>query len=114
MARRKTRTRRVYVKAKRRVKRGGGQFSLQKLIVPIGAATIAEPILDSYLNQLPIPQVGPLQSDDLAKVAIGWYLGKKGGVMGNTAKMLGIFGMRNMIAQVMGGVLSGQRQTDQW
>lgn len=114
MARRKSRTRRVYVKARKRARRGSsGSFNIQKLLVPIGVATVAEPILDSYLKQLPVPQIGPVETDDLAKIAIGWYLGKKGGMMGNTAKMLGIFGLRNAIAQAMGGVLNGG-QTDQW
>lgn len=114
MARKKSRTRRVYVKARRARRSGSGSFSLQKLILPIGAATVAEPILDTYLKQLPIPKIGPVETDDLAKIAIGWYFGKKGGMIGNVAKMLGIFGMRNTIAGVTGNVLGGQTQDQSW
>lgn len=108
--RRKTRTRTVYRKAKRRYKRGGGAFSLQKLMVPIGIATFAEPLIDNYAKMLPIPTIGNFEADDMVKVAVGWYLGKKGGVMGNTAKMIGIFGLRNLMRQGLGNVLSGQTQ----
>lgn len=108
--RRKTRVRTVYRKAKRRYKRGGSAFSLKKLMVPIAVASVAEPMIDSYAKMLPIPTIGNFEADDMVKVAIGWYLGKKGGVMGNTAKMIGIFGLRNLVRQGLGNVLNPQAQ----
>lgn len=111
--RRRSRARRAVTRARRSYRRGSsGSFNLQKLLVPVGVATFAEPIVDSYLKTLPIPSIGPVETDDLAKIAIGWYLGKNGGMMGNTAKMLGIFGLRNAIAQVMGGALGGGQNSN--
>lgn len=113
--RRRSRTRRVRSVARRARRRyGSGQFNLKKLLLPIGAATVAEPILDSYLAQLPIAKIGPVDTDDIAKIAIGLYLGKKGGMVGNTAKMLGIFGTRNAIAQVMGNVMGSSTNSGSW
>lgn len=110
MARRKSRVRYVTRKARRARRYGGGSFSLQKLAIPIGAATIIEPIIDSYANQI-MPSVAGIGSDDIIKVVAGWYLGKKGGMMGNTAKMLGIFGLRNIIAGFAGTALTGTTTT---
>jgi hypothetical protein len=104
MARRKSRVRRVYVKAKRRTKRySGSKFNLKRDIVPIGLASFVEPLIDQYAGMLPIPAIGGIQSDDIAKVIIGLYGGKKGGMIGNTASYVGIFGLRNIVKQLMGG-----------
>lgn len=107
MARRKTRVRYVTRKVKRSRRSGAGAFNVQKLLIPIGVATVVEPIIDSYANQLPIPNLAGIQADDIAKVAIGLYLGKKGGLMGNTAKMLGIFGVKNIIGGFTGNLMGG-------
>ena len=115
MARKKrSRIRYVTRKAKRSYrKRSSGSFNIKNLLLPIGVATVAEPIIDRYAQMLPVPKIANLETDDMVKVAIGYYLGKKGGMMGNTAKMLGIFGLRNLVSQGLGNVLGGQTQ-DPW
>lgn len=112
---RKTRVRYVTRKVKR-YKRSGGQMSLQKLAMPIIVASIAEPFVDNLAARLPIPTIGGIQPDDVVKVAAAWYFKKKGGLMGNTIKMMGIFGLRNIVSQFMSGGLSSltSQQQDVW
>lgn len=108
MARRKTRRRRATRTIRRYRKSGGSAFNLKKMIIPIAAATFIEPTVDQLVNQfagsLNINFAG-IQIDDIAKVGIGLYFGKKGGIMGNTAKMIGIFAMRNIVSGFVGGGL---------
>lgn len=112
MAKRKRKVRYVTKTVKKYRKSGAGSFNLRKLIVPIGVASVAEPLLDSYARTLPIPTIAGIQPDDMVKVALGYYFGKKGGLMGNTAKMLGIFGLRNIIAQFAGRAMGQVTQPD--
>ncbi len=88
-------------------------MSLQKMAMPIVRATVAEPFVDNLAKQLPIPRVAGIEPDDMVKVALAWYFKSKGGVAGNTIKMMGIFGMRNIVSQLMrGGLGAGVQQTD--
>jgi len=94
---------------KRRVRKRIGRFSLKSELVPIAVATFTEPLVDSladrFAGQLNIG-LGGVQMDDLIKVGIGLYAGKKSGLTGKVAKYYGVFGMRNIVK----GLLSGSLQ----
>ena len=113
MARKKTRIVYRTKKAIRRSRKTGGQMNIQKLAMPIVFASIAEPFVDNVAGQLPIPTIMGVQPDDAVKVALAWYFKNKGGIGGNTVKMMGIFGLRNIVKQLMGNVMGGGvQQTD--
>jgi len=110
MARKKARIVYRTRKAKTRRKKSGMFGSgLMNDLVPLGIATVSEPILDTYARQLPLPSIMGIGSDDLVKLGVGIYLGKKGGMIGKVAKYYGIFGARNIIQGLAGNVLGGQQ-----
>lgn len=100
MARSRKRGRRSY---------GGGGFNLKSEFVPIAVAAVSEPIVDQYLNQflggLGIPMAG-LQIDDVAKVGIAYMMKNKKGMLGKVVKYYGIFGARNIVQQMTGGMFA--------
>lgn len=86
----------------------GSSFTSE--LMPLGIATITEPMVDSLISSflgglntsLPL---GGMQIDDVAKVGLAMTLGKKGGTMGKVLRYYGIFGMRNIIQQLTTGML---------
>jgi len=95
-------------KKKKRSRRRSNSFgSVTKMFTPTIIAAVTEPFVDQLASQIPIPTIGGIQSDDLVKVAAGYLLGKKSGVVGQTARMYGIFGLRNIVKQFVGTGLSG-------
>jgi hypothetical protein len=100
-------------KKRSRSRRGSASFSsVQKLLTPVAIAAVTEPFVDQLAAQLPIPAIAGLQSDDLVKVALGYFVGKKGGMIGSTAKMYAVFGMRNIVKQLIGGAIGGSASSN--
>lgn len=108
MAKKRRKTRYITRTVKKYRKSGGaGSFNFQKMAMPLIAATVAEPFVDNVAKQLPIPSIMGVQPDDATKVALAWYFKNKGGLAGNTIKLMGLFGLRNIVNQLMGNVLRG-------
>ena len=71
-------------------------------------AAIVEPIADQFIASFApsIPRIANVQPDDLIKVGIGLFVGKQKGVVGQTARFLGLFGVRNIVKQFVGGQIT--------
>jgi len=71
-------------------------------------AAVVEPIADQFISSFApsIPRIANIQPDDLVKVGVGLFVGKQKGVVGQTARFLGLFGVRNIVKQLAGGTLT--------
>lgn len=104
-------TKRITMARKRRGRRRKGVFgggSFPKMAQSAAIAAVIEPVADQFIASFApqIPTVGSVQSDDLVKVGIGYFLGKRSGMVGSTARFIGLFGVRNIVKQLVGGGLS--------
>ena len=95
-------------KKKRYVKRKT-MTTLKNWVAPVAIATFTEPMLDNAFNNLNIGMTLPygVQLDDVAKVGLGFYFGRKGGTLGRTATLFGLFGMKNIMSSFIGGMSNG-------
>lgn len=82
MAKRRKSYRRSFSKAKRRISRG---FNRNKALIGGVGYAVLEPTIDSFTSQIPFGNIG---SDELIKVAIGYYGAKKSGMVGDVAKSM--------------------------
>jgi hypothetical protein len=96
-------------KKRRRTRKGtfgfGGSRTFSDMAKGAAIATIVEPFADQFIASFApsIPRVGNIQPDDMVKVGIGYFLGKKKGLLGSTARFIGLFGVRNIVKQLTAG-----------
>lgn len=100
MARRKRRTRTVYRTARRSYRRKSG-FTQGQLYMGIGAAALAEPVVDSFAARF-----GFANADDFAKILLGaWAYKKQRGMFKAAGLGLMAFGTRNLVRNYTGGIM---------
>lgn len=110
MVRRKSRRTVYKYKPKRSRSRRAAGFSIFKELMPIGVTVFTEPFVDTavdrFAGQFNAALPFGLQVDDLAKMIVGGHFAKKSGMVGKIAKYYAIFGARNTLKNVLGGVMT--------
>jgi hypothetical protein len=61
-------------------------------------------LITQFAGNLNLPLPGNIRAQDLAKVGLGYFLGRRGGMVGDVAKMYAIFGARNIVAGFTSGL----------
>lgn len=103
MARRRFRRFHRSPRVRRYFRSRGGALTMKNLAIGSAIVSVVEPTLDSMLDKfIPITVAG-IDPKDIGKVAIGWYLLKKSGMIKGIGASLMIIGVRNIVRGYVGG-----------
>lgn len=76
--------------------------NMTQMIVGAGLAAVAEPFLDQLVTRF-VPQASNL--DDVIKLGLGFWLGKRSGIVGNAARALAIISAARLVQNLVAGHL---------
>lgn len=111
MPRRRFKRYRPFRSVRRSFRRRGGSLSMKDLAIGAAVIAVVEPTLDTFLDKMIPITVAGIDPKDIGKVAIGWYLLKKSGMVKGIGASLMIVGVRNIARGFAGGLAIGTTST---